>query len=221
MAQFSLPQNSKIEVGNYFKDKTNSKNLRKINVYRWDPSTGKNPRVDTFEVDMDNCGPKVLDILFKIKNEIDPSLTFRRSCAHGVCGSCAMNIDGTNTLACTKAISDVKGDIKIYPLPHMPVIKDLVVDMDTFFDKWIAVGGVHHPSKNRHQSIEKISESSAERISANEAVECINCGVCYASCDVVSANSDYFGPAALNRAWSLVNDVKTENKRGHTRRCQW
>ena len=99
MAQFSLPQNSKIEVGKYFKDKTNSKNLRKINVYRWDPSTGKNPRVDTFEVDMDNCGPKVLDILFKIKNEIDPSLTFRRSCAHGVCGSCAMNIDGVNGLA--------------------------------------------------------------------------------------------------------------------------
>ena len=109
MVQFNLPQNSKIEVGKYYKDITNSKNLKKVNVYRWDPSTGKNPRVDTFEVDMDNCGPKVLDILFKIKNEIDPSLTFRRSCAHGVCGSCAMNIDGVNTLAWQ---SDKKVEIK-------------------------------------------------------------------------------------------------------------
>lgn len=84
MVQFNLPQNSKIEVGKYYKDEKNSKNLKKVNIYRWDPSSGQNPRVDTFEVDMDSCGPKVLDILFKIKNEIDPSLTFRRSCAHGV-----------------------------------------------------------------------------------------------------------------------------------------
>ena len=107
MVQLNLPQSSKIEVGKYYKDETNSKNLKKVNVYRWDPSTKKNPRVDTFEVDMDNCGPKVLDILFKIKNEIDPSLTFRRSCAHGVCGSCAMNIDGVNTLACIKSHTDI------------------------------------------------------------------------------------------------------------------
>ena len=99
MVQFNLPQNSKIEIGKHYQDKTNSKNIKKVNVYRWDPSSGQNPRIDTFEVDMNNCGPKVLDILFKIKNEIDPSLTFRRSCAHGVCGSCAMNIDGVNTLA--------------------------------------------------------------------------------------------------------------------------
>ena len=135
MAQFSLPQNSKIEVGNYFKDKTNSKNLKKINVYRWDPSTKQNPRIDTFEVDMDNCGPKVLDILFKIKNEIDPSLTFRRSCAHGVCGSCAMNIDGVNTLACTMAIEDTKKEVGINPLPHQPVVKDLVPDLTNFYNQ--------------------------------------------------------------------------------------
>ena len=133
MAQFSLPQNSKIEVGNYFKDKTNSKNLRKINVYRWDPSTGKNPRVDTFEVDMDNCGPKVLDILFKIKNEIDSTLTFRRSCAHGVCGSCAMNVDGINTLSCIKSHKDIKGELNIYPLPHLKVIKDLIADLSNLY----------------------------------------------------------------------------------------
>ena len=119
MVQFNLPQNSKIVVGEYFKDKKNSSNLKKVNIYRWDPSSGKNPRIDTFEVDMDNCGPKVLDILFKIKNEIDTSLTFRRSCAHGVCGSCAMNVDGVNTLSCIKSHTDIKGDLNIYPLPHV------------------------------------------------------------------------------------------------------
>ena len=89
--------------------------------------------MDTYEVDLDDCGPMVLDAVMKIKNEIDTSLTFRRSCREGICGSCAMNIDGTNTLACTKAISDVKGDIKIYPLPHMPVIKDLVTNLKTLY----------------------------------------------------------------------------------------
>ena len=130
MVQFNLPQNSKIEIGKYYKDTTNSKNLKKVNVYRWDPSTGQNPRVDTFDVDMDNCGPKVLDILFKIKNEIDPSLTFRRSCAHGVCGSCAMNMGGKNGLACTKPHAEIDGDIDIYPLPHLKVKRDLIGDLD-------------------------------------------------------------------------------------------
>ena len=117
MVQFNLPANSKIVKGDYYKDQSGSKNIKIVNVYRWNPTDGKNPRVDTFEVDMDNCGPKVLDVLFKIKNEIDPSLTFRRSCAHGVCGSCAMNIDGTNTLSCIKSHIDIKGELNIYPLP--------------------------------------------------------------------------------------------------------
>ena len=96
MVQLSLPNNSEVKKGKYFKDKTGSKNLRKINIYRWDPSTEENPRIDTYEVDMDNCPSKVLDILNKIKNEIDPTLAYRRSCAHGVCGSCAMNMGGKN-----------------------------------------------------------------------------------------------------------------------------
>ena len=111
MVQINLPQNSKVEKGKYFKDKTGSKNIRKVNIYRWDPSTGENPRIDTYEVDMDNCPSKVLDLLNKIKNEIDPSIAYRRSCAHGVCGSCAMNMDGKNGLACTKPHSEIKGDI--------------------------------------------------------------------------------------------------------------
>ena len=104
-----------------------------------DPSTDQNPRIDTYEVDIENCGPKVLDILFKIKNEIDPSLTFRRSCAHGVCGSCAMNIDGVNTLACIKSHTDIKGEINIYPLPHLKVVKDLIGDLTTLYKQYESI----------------------------------------------------------------------------------
>ena len=112
MVQISLPENSKTKKGKYFKDKTGSKNLRKVNVYRWDPSSGEGPRIDTYEVDMDNCPSKVLDILNKIKNEIDPTLAYRRSCAHGVCGSCAMNVDGMNThnVSATISIKDDEWD---------------------------------------------------------------------------------------------------------------
>ena len=211
MVQFNLPQNSKIEVGEYYKDKTNSKNLKKVNVYRWDPSTGKNPRVDTFEVDMDNCGPKVLDILFKIKNEIDPSLTFRRSCAHGVCGSCAMNIDGVNTLACTKSIDDVKGDIKISPLPHQPVIKDLVPDLTNFYEQhksvqpWLKTKS-DQPEKEWYQSKE-------DREKVDGMYECIMCACCSTSCPSYWWNPDkYLGPAALLQANRWIKDSRDEYK---------
>ncbi|MCX7364073.1 MAG: succinate dehydrogenase iron-sulfur subunit [Alphaproteobacteria bacterium] len=116
MAEFTLPANSKVGVGETYKAAEGTKNVKAFKVYRWTPDDGRNPSVDTYEVDMDACGPMVLDALIKIKNDIDSSLTFRRSCREGVCGSCAMNIDGTNTLACTKFIAEVKGDIKIYPL---------------------------------------------------------------------------------------------------------
>ena len=110
MVQFNLPKNSKILKGKYFKDKEDSPNLKLVHIYRWDPTSDENPREDTFEVNLDKCGNKVLDILIKIKNEIDSSLTFRRSCAHGVCGSCAMNVDGINTLSCMKSHKDIKVD---------------------------------------------------------------------------------------------------------------
>ena len=174
----------------------------------------KHSEFQTFEVP-EQENQTVLDLVTYIQEYIDPTLSYRFACRVGMCGSCGMMVNGEPRWTCRTHVKKVLGSsktIEVGPLKNLPVIKDLVVDMDIFFDKWIAVGGVHHPSKNRHQSIEKISELSAERMSANEAVECINCGVCYASCDVVSANSDYFGPAALNRAWSLVNDVKTKNK---------
>ena len=133
MAEFRLPANSVVQKGKTFAAGNGAKNTKRFVIYRWDPSTGENPRTDTYEIDLDSCGPMVLDAVLKIKNEVDPTLSFRRSCREGVCGSCSMNIDGVNTLACTKAISDIKGDVKIYPLPHMPVIKDLVPDLTKLF----------------------------------------------------------------------------------------
>ena len=115
------------------------KRTKKFRVYRYDPDGTENPRLDTYTVDLDTCGPMVLDALIKIKNEIDPTLAFRRSCREGVCGSCAMNIGGTNTLACTKAISDVSGSVPIYPLPHMPVVKDLVPDLTNFYAQYASI----------------------------------------------------------------------------------
>src|SRR5215216_3881253 len=129
MVELTLPANSKIDksAGKTHKAPAGAKRVRKFVIYRFDPDSGANPRMDTYEVDMDACGPMVLDALLKIKNEIDPTLTFRRSCREGICGSCAMNIGGTNTLACTRAITDISGAVAVYPLPHMPVVKDLVL----------------------------------------------------------------------------------------------
>ena len=129
MAQFTLPRNSKVTKGTHHPAKDGAQNTRTFTIYRWSPEDDENPRLDSFEIDLDECGPMVLDALIKIKNEMDSSLTFRRSCREGICGSCSMNIDGSNTLACLKSIDEVKGDVNIYPLPHMPVVKDLVPDL--------------------------------------------------------------------------------------------
>jgi len=127
MAEFSLPRNSRPRKdGRMFKAPAGAKHVRLFKVYRYDPDSGENPRIDSYEIDMDSCGPMILDALIKIKNEIDSTLSFRRSCREGICGSCAMNIDGKNGLACISACADVRSDIKLYPLPHLPVIKDLV-----------------------------------------------------------------------------------------------
>src|SRR5450432_4645728 len=127
MVAVNLPLNSRIGPGQTFKAPAGTKRVREFKIYRWSPDDGKNPRTDTYEIDLDACGPMVLDALIKIKNEIDPTLTFRRSCREGICGSCSMNIDGTNTLACLKAMDEMKGArVNIYPLPHLKVVKDLV-----------------------------------------------------------------------------------------------
>ena len=139
MAEFRLPPNSRITKGRHYAAPDGAKRVRRFAVYRYDPSNGATPRMDTYDVALDSCGPMILDALIKIKNEVDPTLTFRRSCREGICGSCAMNIDGTNTLACTLAIADVKGDVKIYPLPHMSVVKDLVPDLPNFYAQYASI----------------------------------------------------------------------------------
>ena len=181
MAELRLPKNSRVEPGRHF-PAPGAKRVKKIKVYRWSPDSGENPRTDTYEIDLDNCGPMVLDALIKIKNEIDTTLTFRRSCREGICGSCAMNINGTNTLACTTAMSSLKGDeIRIYPLPHMEVIKDLVPDMTNFYAQyasirpWIQTFSAPLPDKERLQSIE-------DREKLDGLYECILCACCSTSC---------------------------------------
>ena len=166
MVEFSLPTNSKVKIGNEYKAEAGAKRVKAFKVYRYDPDTGQNPRVDTYEIDLDECGPMVLDALIKIKNEVDTTVTFRRSCREGICGSCAMNIDGTNTLACLKSIEDVKGDVKIYPLPHMPVVKDLVPDLTqpyaqlSSIEPWLKAKSPPPPDEERRQSTKKSVRSS-------------------------------------------------------------
>src|SRR5688572_26496299 len=133
MVELSLPKNSQITKGKSWNKPEGKGNWKEFRVYRWSPDDGANPRIDSYWLNLEDTGPMVLDGIIKIKNEIDASLTFRRSCREGICGSCAMNIDGTNTLACTKAIDEIGGSITIYPLPHMSVIKDLVPDLTNFY----------------------------------------------------------------------------------------
>lgn len=216
MVEFALPRNSKVAKGKYVKAPDGAKNIRKINVYRWDPEDLKengepnNPRVDVYEIDMDDCGPMVLDALIKIKNEVDATLTFRRSCREGICGSCAMNIDGTNTLACTKGCDEVNGDINIYPLPHMPVIKDLVPDMSNFYAQYESVQPWLQTDTPAPSSSERL-QSPEDREKLDGLYECILCACCSTSCPSYWWNSDqYLGPAVLLQAYRWVIDSRDE-----------
>ena len=161
MAEFTLPANSKVKIGNTHNGPDDAGDVRAFKVYRYDPDSNETPRLDTYEIDLDDCGPMVLDALIKIKDQVDTSLTFRRSCREGICGSCAMNIDGTNTLACLKPIEEVRGDVKIYPLPHMDVIKDLVPDLSTAYaqlesvEPWLKTKTPPPPDTERLQSIDE------------------------------------------------------------------
>jgi len=210
MAQFRLPENSRIGPGRSHAAPADAKEVRTFRIYRFDPDSGENPRVDSYQVDLAACGPMVLDALIKIKNEVDSTLTFRRSCREGICGSCAMNIDGVNTLACTKATAEIRGDVKIYPLPHMPVIKDLVPDLSNFYAQyasvkpWLQTRTPAPPDRERLQSKEdqeKIDQPSA----------CILCACCSTSCPSYWWNSDrYLGPAALLAAYRWIVDTRDE-----------
>ncbi len=212
MAEFRLPKDSRIKDGKkyQFKDNLDKKVIKVFKFYRYDPEDKNNPRIDTYEVDMTTCGPMVLDALIKIKSEVDSTLTFRRSCREGICGSCAMNIDGTNTLACIKAIDDIKTDVKIYPLPHMSVVKDLVPDLNNFYvqyasiEPWLKSDTPPQSDQERLQSID-------ERAKLDGLYECILCACCSTSCPSYWWNDDkYLGPAVLLQSYRWISDSRDE-----------
>ena len=210
MAQFRLPKNSVVRKGRRHKVSKNQKKPLDFQIYRWDPDSGANPRIDEFTIDGDECGPMVLDALIKIKGALDSTLTFRRSCREGICGSCAMNINGTNTLACTKSVIELKGPIKIYPLPHMPVIKDLVPDLTHFFSQYASLEPWLKNEKNTETESERL-QSPEEREKLNGLYECILCACCSTSCPSYWWNSDkYLGPANLLQAYRWVIDSRDD-----------
>jgi len=210
MARFTLPANSIVGSGKTHPAPEQAKRVRVFKIYRYDPDSGENPRLDTYPVDLDACGPMALDALIKIKNEIDPTLTFRRSCREGICGSCAMNIDGTNTLACTKAIDEVKGEVRIYPLPHMPVIKDLVPDLTRFYAQYTAIKPWMRTQTPAPPDRERL-QSKEDRARLDGLYECILCACCSTACPSYWWNGDrYLGPAILLQAHRWIADSRDE-----------
>ena len=166
-------------------------------------------RYETYQVPQRE-NQTVLDVVTWVQRNLDATLSYRFACRVGMCGSCAMTVNGRPRWTCRTHVAKVAkhGRLTIAPLENLPVIKDLAADMTPFFEKWQAAKGVFAPSKTREQPVEQITPDSAARRAADAGIECINCGVCYAACDTVRWNSDYLGPAALNRAWTLVNDVR-------------
>ncbi len=215
MVQFTLPKGSKVAKGKVWPGPrtTNGKKPKRskdFRVYRFDPDKDATPRVDTYTVDLESCGPMVLDALIKIKNEIDPTLTFRRSCREGVCGSCSMNIAGSNTLACTKAITDVSGPISVYPLPAMPVVKDLVPDLTNFYAQYASIEPYLQTKTAQPEAEWK--QSPEERAKLDGLYECILCACCSTSCPSYWWNSErYLGPAALLQSYRWLADSRDEN----------
>ena len=209
MAQFKLPAKSVVKKGKIV-NTIEGENVKKFMIYRWNPDNDDNPRLDSYEVDLDDCGEMVLDALIKIKDEIDPSLTFRRSCREGICGSCAMNIDGTNTLACTKYIKDIKATVKIYPLPHMEVVKDLVPDLTYFYAQYASIKPWLE-TQTQPPPDREILQSKEDRELLNGLSECILCACCSTSCPSYWWNSDrYLGPAILLQAHRWIMDSRDE-----------
>jgi succinate dehydrogenase / fumarate reductase iron-sulfur subunit len=209
MAELTLPKNSRIMAGKTWPKPAGATRLKEYRIYRYDPDSGENPRLDTYFVDLDDCGPMVLDALLWIKNKVDPTLTLRRSCREGICGSCSMNIAGANTLACTKGMDEIEGHVSVYPLPHMPVIKDLVPDLTTFYDQhrsiqpWLKTTSPT-PDKEWLQSRD-------DRAKLDGLYECILCACCSTSCPSYWWNGEkYLGPAVLLQAYRWLIDSRDE-----------
>jgi fumarate reductase iron-sulfur subunit len=156
----------------------------------------------------------VLDVVTYIQRTLDATLAYRFACRVGMCGSCAMTVNGKARWTCRTHVAKVAAEnrLEISPLANLPVIKDLVTDMTPFFEKWTAARGRFQGDRTRRDDFARVQPESPHRKLVDEAIECIGCGVCYSSCDVVSWNADYLGPAALNRAWTLVNDVRDTDR---------
>jgi len=182
----------------------------KVSVWRG----GADGALRAFEVPR-HASQTVLDVVTYIQRKLDPTLAYRYACRVGMCGSCAMTVNGVPRWTCRTHVDKVvrNDELQIGPLKNLPVIRDLVTDMREFFDKWARAKGELVPSATRHDDFARVPPASRGRQLADAAVECIGCGVCYSSCDVVSWNPDYLGPAALNRAWTLVNDVRDTGNR--------
>lgn len=210
MAELRLPPNSRVKQGKKHKSTKPPVQIKTFQIYRYNPDLAVGPAVDEFEVELSECGPMVLDALIKIKNEIDPTLSFRRSCREGICGSCAMNIDGTNTLACTKPIAEVRDTVKIYPLPHMKVVKDLVPDLNHFYAQYQSIEPWLKTDSPPPTTAERL-QSPEDRAKLDGLYECILCACCSTACPSYWWNSEeYLGPATLLQAARWLNDSRDE-----------
>lgn len=171
-------------------------------------------RYETYDVPQRES-QTVLDLVTYVQRNLDPTLSYRFACRVGMCGSCAMTVNGRPRWTCRTHVAKVveDGHITVGPLENLPVIRDLATDMTSFFEKWQTAKGVFSPSRTRMDDTERIRPDAPARVAASAAIECINCGVCYSACDTVRWNEDYLGPAALNRAWTLVNDVRDAGNR--------
>ncbi len=216
MVQLTLPKNSQVRKnGKTYKAPQGAKNTRTFKVYRYDPSIDDTPRIDKYEIDVSNVS-MVLDGLIKIKNEVDPSLAFRRSCREGVCGSCSFNINGSNTLACTKSLDELgPGDISVYPLPHQPVLKDLVTDLSNFYEQHAYIEPFLKAKEEEPETEWK--QSQADRAKLDGLYECILCACCSTSCpsywwngEKPSGEEEYLGPAALLQSYRWLSDSRDQ-----------
>src|SRR6201994_665701 len=212
MVELALPRGSKPTKGRHHEAPEGAGRVKRFKVYRWDPESGGNPRWDTYDVAVDQCGPMVLDALIHIKNTMDPTLAFRRSCREGVCGSCAMNIGGRNTLACTHGWAEVPGkEVQISPLPHQEVVKDLIPDLSVFYAQYASIEPWLHPTTPEPQK--EWVQSIEDRSKLDGLYECILCACCSTSCPSYWWNSEKFmGPAALLHAYRWLADSRDEAK---------
>jgi len=208
--ELRLPKNSRVQKGRHHPHEGDAENLKTFRVYRYDPSRDDNPRMDSYDVDMDDCGPMVLNALLKIIDETDPSIAVRRSCREGVCGSCAMNINGTNELACLTHVDDLSDPIRLSPLPHLAVIKDLVGDLSRLYaqyaliEPWLKNDGAE-PERERLQT-------QPDREQVDEGARCILCFCCSTACPSYWWTGDKFlGPAVLLQAQRWLVDSRDDH----------